>query len=71
MLELKIRKIIFFISIREVSNKIIQTNKYAIITIYIINTIFDIIRIASLIIKVYFINNLKINIFINTNIIIS
>ena len=56
---------------REVSNKIVQIDKYIIIIIYIIDTIFDITRIASLTIKVYLINNLKINIFIDINIIIS
>ena len=46
-------------------------NKYIIITIYVIDIIFDVTRIASLIIKVYLVNNLKINILININIIIS
>ena len=70
VLELKIRKITFFISIREISNKIIQTNKYIIIIIYIIDTIFDVIRITSLIIKVHLVNNLKVNILIDIDIII-
>ena len=68
--ELKIKKITFFISIWEVSNKIIQTNKYIIIIIYIIDTIFDVTRIASLIIKVHLVDNLKVNILIDIDTII-
>ena len=71
VLELEIKKITFFISIREVSNKIVQTNKYIIIIIYIIDTIFDVTRIASLIIKVHLVDNLKVNILINIDTIIS
>ena len=71
MSRLKIKKIIFFISMREVNNKIVQTNKYILITIYIIDIIFDVIRIAFFIIKVHLVNNLKINILIDINIIIS
>ena len=55
---------------RKVSNKIVQIDKYIIITIYIIDIIFDVTRITSLIIKVHLINNLKINIFIDINTII-
>ena len=68
---LKIKKITSFILIREVGNKIVQTNKYIIIIIYVIDIISEIIRTASLIMKIYLVNNLKINILIDTNIIIS
>ena len=41
------------------------------ITIYVIDIIFDVIRIASLIMKVYLVDNLKVNILIDIDIIIS
>ena len=71
MSKLKIKRITFSISIRKVSNKIIQTNKYIIIIIYIIDTIFDVMRITSLIIKVHLVDNLKINILIDIDTIVS
>ena len=51
------------------NNKIINSNEYIIITIYIDNIVNEIFKIAYLIIKVHIIKNLKINIFINMNII--
>ena len=53
------------------SNKIVQTDEYIIITIYVIDIIFDVTRTASFIMKVHLVNNLKINIFIDTDTIIS
>ena len=67
---LKIKKITFIISIRGVNNKIININKYIIITIYIKGIINNIIKITYFIIKVHVMNNFKTNILINTNTII-
>ena len=68
---LKIKKITFFISIRDVNNKIVNIDKYTIITIYIKEIVNDIKRSACLTIKVHVINNLKTNILFKTNIITS
>ena len=69
--DLEIKKITFFISIRDVNNKIVSIDKYAMITIYIKEIVNDMKRSACLTIKVHVINNLKTNILIKTNIITS
>ena len=53
------------------NNKIVNINEYAMITIYIKKIINDKKKNAYLTIKIHVINNFKINIFINTNIITS
>lgn len=69
---IEIRKIILLISIRDLSNRIIITNKYLIFIIYIDYLISDnILKIACFIIEVYLLNNLKINILIKNNTLIS
>ena len=50
------------------NNKIVNINEYVIIMIYIKRIIDGRERSACLIMKVHVINNLKVNIFINTNI---
>ena len=60
---------IFFISIRDVRNKIINTNKYTIIIIYVNDIINNIIKTIYFTIKIHFINDFKINILLETNII--
>ena len=60
VLNLKIKKIIFIISIERVNNKIININNNITITIYMKNIIDNVI-------KIHVINNFKINIFININ----
>ena len=50
-------------------NKIININKYVIIIIYVNDVINNIIRIIYFTMKMHFINDLKINIFFETNII--
>ena len=67
--DLEIKKMTFFISIRDVNNKIVNTDEYAMITIYIKEIVNGIKRSACLTIKVHVINNLKTNILIETNII--
>ena len=69
--ELKIRKIIFFISIRGVGNKIVNTNKYVIIIAYVNEIINNITKIICFTMEIHFVNDLKINIFLETNIITS
>ena len=66
--ELKIRKMIFFISVRGVRNKIVSTNEYVMMIVYINEIINNIIRTAYFTMKIYFINDLKINILFETNI---
>ena len=66
---LKIKKIAFFISIRDVNNKIINIDEYIMITIYIKEIVNDMKRSTCLTIKIYIINDLKTNILIKTNII--
>ena len=67
---LEIKKITSPIPVRGVSNKIVQTDEYIIITIYIIGTISDVTRTAFLTMKVHLVNNLKVNILIGTDIMI-
>ena len=69
--DLEIKKITFFISIRDVNNKIVSTDKYTMITIYVKEIVDDMKRSACLTIKVHVVNNLKANILIKTNIITS
>ena len=69
--DLEIKKMTSFISIRDVSNKIVSTDKYAMITIYIKEIVDDIERSACLTMKIYIMNDLKTNILIETNIITS
>ena len=69
--KLKIRKMTSFISIRDVKNKVVNTNKYIIIIVYINDVINDIIKTIYFTMKMHFINDLKINIFFETNIITS
>ena len=59
------------LSIKGINNKIIHINKYITISIYIQNTFDNLTKTIYFIIKVYIINNLKINIFIDINIITS
>ena len=60
---------IFIISIRGINDKIVSINKYVIIKIYIKDIINNVIKIIYFIIKIHVINNFKINIIINMNII--
>ena len=57
-------------SVREINNKIIRINEYALIKIFINEIITIKIIIIIIIIKVHFILNFKMNILININIII-
>ena len=69
--KLKIKKMIILLLIKEVDNKIIHINEYIIISIYIRNTFNNLIKTIYFIIKIYIINNFKINILIDINIITS
>ena len=71
LLNLEIKKLVSFISIREVNNKVINLDKYMIIIIYVIELINNVIKKTYLVIKVYIIKDLKINIFIDINIMTS
>ena len=66
--DLKIKKMTFFISIRDVNNKIVSIDKYAMITIYIKEIVDDMERSACLTMKIHVVNNLKTNILIETDI---
>ena len=68
---MKIKKIIVFLLVREVKNKIVYISKYTLVTIYMRNTVHGNKRTIYLIIKVYIIDNLKVNILIDTNTIAS
>ena len=72
ILEVEIKKIFLSILIRELKNRIIITNKYIIFILYI-NRILseDVSKTVCFTTKVYLINNLKTNILINNNTIIS
>ena len=70
LLNLKIKKFVSFILIRKINNKIVNFDEYAFVTIYIDKLIKKIIKIIYLIIKFHVVNNFKINIFINIDIII-
>ena len=50
-------------------NKVVNTNKYIIIIIYVNDVINDIIKTIYFTMKIYLINDFKINIFLETNII--
>ena len=67
--KLKIKKMIFLISIRDVKNKVVNKNKYIIIIVYINNIINDITKTIYFTMKIQFINDFKINILLETNII--
>ena len=69
VLELKIKKITFLISIRDVKNKVVNTNKYVMMIVYINDVINNIIRIIYFTMKMHLVNDLKINILFETNII--
>lgn len=71
LLDLEIRKLLFFISIRGVNNKIVQLDEYTLVTIYVIDLLNNVVRKVFLIIKVYIVEDLKANMLIDTNIIIS
>ena len=58
------------ISIRDYKNKIINVTKFIIINLYFSNTLNDNLVFAKIFIKMHLIKNLKINIFIETNILI-
>ena len=72
ILEVEIKKIFLSILMRELKNRIVITNKYIILTLYI-NKILseDVSKIIYFTIKVYLFNDLKTNILINNNTIIS
>ena len=65
---LKIRKMTFFISVRGVGNKVVSTNKYVMIIVYVNDVINNIIRTACFTMKMHLINDLKANILLETNI---
>ena len=67
--ELEIKKMIFFISIRGVKNKVVNTNKYIMVTAYVNDVINNITKTACFTMKIHFINDFKINILLETNII--
>ena len=70
--ENEIRKIIIKISIRGLKSKIYYFNKYIILIFYIKEVLFNNIRAFIKITReIYIVNNLKINIFINVDILIS
>ena len=67
--KLKIKKMIFFISIRNVKNKVVNTNEYVMMIVYINDVINDIIKTVCFTMKMHFANDLKVNILFETNII--
>ena len=63
---------ILLVLIRELENRIVKTNKYIILIIYIDKVLNNnTSKIVYFIIKIYLIKNLKINILIKNNILIS
>lgn len=74
--ENRIRKQAFSISIREYDNKIINAMKYIVINLYFLKMLEEIkafnkkIALTKVQMKVYLINNFKINMLINTDILI-
>ena len=60
---------ISLISIRGVKNKVVNTNKYVMMIVYVNNIINDIIKTICFTMKVHFVNDLKVNILLETNII--
>ena len=69
--DLQIQKLISFMSVREVNNKIIRTNEYALIKIFIDETVAIKAVTAVIIMKVHLVSDLKANILIDTDIIVS
>ena len=69
--KLKIKKMIISLSIKRINNKIIYINKYITMLIYVRNIFDNLIKKTCFIIKIHIVNNLKINIFIDINIITS
>ncbi len=55
------------ILIRGVGNKVVKTNKYIIIKIYIRGSIIENPIIVAIIIEIYLINNLKANLLVGNN----
>jgi len=64
---IEIRKISLLILVRGVGNKVVKTDKYIIVKIYIRGSITENPIIVAIIIKVYLINNLKANLLIGNN----
>ena len=71
LLGLEIKKLVSSISVREVSNKIVNSDKYIIVTIYVKDIIDGEAKTACLTMKVHIVNNLKINLLIENDIMIS
>ena len=67
--KLKIKKMVFFISIRGVGNKVVNTNRYVMIIVYVNDVINDIIKTICFTMMIYLMNDLKINSLLETNII--
>ena len=57
-------------SIRGLDNRIIIINKYIILIIFINRLVKGVTRTTYFIIEIYLVNNLKVNLFINNNIIV-
>ena len=57
--------------IKKVNNKIIHINEYITISIYVRNTFDDLIKTACFIMKVHIVNDFKVNIFIDIDIMTS
>ena len=60
---------IISLSIKKIDNKIIRINKYITISIYVRDIFDDLIKTIYLIMKIYIINDFKINIFIDIDIV--
>ena len=70
--EVEIKKMILSILVRKLENRIIITDKYIILTLYIDEILNEgVSKTAYFTIEVYLINDLKANILIDNNIIIS
>ena len=63
-----IKKMLSLISIREVDSKIVHIDKYTQVEIYVYNTINDQVPIDIIVIKIYIVDDLKINLLIDNNI---
>ena len=59
------------ISMRDYENKVTNTTKFVIVNLYFLDTLKDAPTLAKVLMKVYLIENLKVNILIKTNILIS
>ena len=64
---IEIRKISLLILVRGVGNKVVKTNKYIIVKMYIRGSITENPIIVAIIIKIYLINNLKANLLVGNN----